>query len=68
MAGFMIRFLLSNVFLGGIIGILLAAKCIFKNSLSGRMQYHLWLLLTGLFIVPFLPFRFTGFSFMAGRF
>ena len=62
MAGFMIRFLLSNVFLGGIIGILLAAKCIFKNSLSGRMQYHLWLLLTGLFIVPFLPFRFTGFS------
>ena len=58
MAGFMIRFLLSNVFLGGIIGILLAAKCIFKNSLSGRMQYHLWLLLTGLF---------TN-SFMAGRF
>lgn len=61
MAGFMIRFLLSNVLLSGIIGILLAVKRIFKNGLSSRMQYNLWLLLTGLFIIPFLPFPITGF-------
>ena len=61
MAGFMIRFLICNVFISGMIGILLAAKQIFKNILSGRMQYNLWFLLLGLLAVPFMPFRFIGF-------
>lgn len=62
MADFMIRFLICNIVLGGIIGILLAAKRLFRNSLSPRMQYQLWFLLLGLLAVPFLPFPLTGFS------
>ena len=61
MADFMIRFLICNVFISGIIGILLIAKRIFKNNLSSRMQYNLWFLLLGLLTVPFIPFRFIGF-------
>lgn len=61
MANFMIRFLICNVFISGIIGILLTAKQIFKNNLSSRMQYNLWFLLLGLLAVPFVPFRLIGF-------
>ena len=61
MAGFMIRFLLCNILLGGIIAILLAAKRLLKNSLSARTQYNLWFLLPALCAVPFLPFPLTGF-------
>ena len=60
-ADFMIRFLICNVFISGIIGILLIAKRIFKNNLSSRMQYNLWFLLLGLLAVPFIPFRLIGF-------
>ncbi len=58
MADFMIRFLLCNILLCGIIGILLLVKHIFRNSLSSWMQYNLWFLLLGILTVPFLPFRF----------
>ena len=61
MANFMIRFLICNVFISGIIGILLIAKRIFKNNLSSRMQYNLWFLLLGLLAVPFIPFRLVSF-------
>ena len=61
MANFMIRFFICNVFISGIIGILLIAKRIFKNNLSSRMQYNLWFLLLGLLVVPFIPFRLIGF-------
>ena len=61
MADFMIRFLICNVFISCIIGILLIAKRIFKNNLSSRMQYNLWFLLLGLLAVPFIPFRLIGF-------
>lgn len=57
MADFMIRFFLCNVLIGGIIGILLLSKWIFKDILSSRMQYNLWFLLLGLLAVPFIPFR-----------
>lgn len=57
----MIRFFICNVFISGIIGILLIAKRIFKNNLSSRMQYNLWFLLLGLLVVPFIPFRLIGF-------
>ena len=60
MADFMIRFFICNVFISGIIVILLIVKRIFKNSLSSRMQYNLWFLLLGLLAVPFIPFRFIG--------
>ena len=61
MANFMIRFLLCNVLIGGIVGILLIAKWVFRNNLSSRMQYNLWLLLLGLLAVPFIPFRLISF-------
>ena len=61
MADFMIRFLICNVFISVIIGFLLIAKQLFKNSLSSRMQYNLWFLLLGLLVVPFVPFRLIGF-------
>ena len=60
MDDFMIRFLACNIFISGIIGILLIAKRIFKNSLSSRMQYNLWFLLLVLLAVPFIPFRPIG--------
>ena len=61
MADFMIRFLICNLFISGIIGILLITKWIFKNNLSSRMQYNLWFLLLGLLTVPFIPFHLIGF-------
>ena len=61
MANFMIRFLLCNVLISGIVGILLIAKWVFRNNLSSRMQYNLWFLLLGLLVVPFIPFRLIGF-------
>lgn len=61
MTNFIIRFLISNIFISMIIGILFAAKKIFQKSLSGRMQYHLWFVLLGLLAVPFIPIKSTGF-------
>lgn len=61
MADFMIRFLICNVVICGIIGMLLTARRIFQNVLSCRMQYNLWFLLIGVLAVPFLPFRLIGF-------
>ena len=70
MTDFMIHFLISNLFISGIIGILMAVKHLLRNSLSGRMQYHLWFLLLGLLFVPFIPLRPIGFfrifSWLAG--
>lgn len=57
MADFMIRFLICNLLICGIIGILLLMKSLLKNSLSSQMQYNLWFLLFGLLAVPFLPLR-----------
>lgn len=61
MTEFMVRFLICNVFISGIIGILLIAKYLFKSSLSSRMQYNLWFLLLGILSVPFVPFRLIEF-------
>ncbi len=55
MNNFIIRFFLCNLMISGMIGILLAAKHLFRNSLTSRMQYNLWFLPLGLLIVPFLP-------------
>ena len=45
MADFMIRFLICNLILSAIIGVLLTVKKIFKNILSARMQFDLWFIL-----------------------
>lgn len=71
MTDFMAHFLLSNLLLCICTGILLLIRKICKNSLSCRTQYHLWLLLLGLFSVPFIPLflknalqRFSLYSFL----
>ena len=58
---FAIRFLISNLFVSIIIGILLSAKLIFKKNLSNRMQYNLWFVFLTILVVPFLPIRLVGF-------
>ena len=55
MAEFMVRFLICNIFISMIIGILLLAKHLLKNKLTNRMHYNLWFLLLGLLLVPFIP-------------
>lgn len=62
MDNFMLRFFICNLFISGIIVILLLVKQLFRNHLSSRMQYNLWLLLSGLLTVPFIPLRPVGFS------
>ncbi len=67
MADFMIRFLICNLFICALVGILLAARHLLRNILSGRMQYHLWFLLLGLLTIPFLPLGLTGFPMLLAR-
>ncbi len=62
MADFMIRFILCNIAVTGITGLLFFMKGLLKNSLSSRLQYNLWFILLVLLAVPFIPFRPVGFS------
>lgn len=62
MAGFMIRFLISNLFLCGITALLFLCRRLFQNILTGPMQYRLWYVMLGLLSVPFLPFPAADFS------
>ncbi len=57
MEDFIIRFLLCNVLLCVIVGILLTVRRLLQNRLSARTQYRLWFLLLGLLAVPFIPLR-----------
>lgn len=58
---FGIRFFICNFFIALMIGIILAARQIFKKHLSSRLQYHLWFIMLALLVVPFLPIRLIGF-------
>lgn len=62
MADFGMRFFLCNIIICVIISILFLAKYALKRYLTSRMQFHLWLLLLGMLIVPFLPVRPIRFS------
>lgn len=57
MADFMLHFLIDNLLIGGIIGMLWIVKRVFRNHLTARIQYNLWFPLLGLLAVPFLPLR-----------
>ncbi len=67
MADFMLRFLICNLFISIIVGVLLISKYLLRNILSSRMQYHLWFLLLGLLTVPFIPFQPAEFSRLLSR-
>lgn len=60
MSDFMIRFLLCNLIISGIISIFLLLKRLCRNHISSRMQYNLWFFLIGLLGIPFLPFQVKG--------
>lgn len=55
MADFMIRFLFCNLFISMMILLILFFRRLFRNSLTNRMKYRLWILFLGLLAVPFLP-------------
>lgn len=57
MVDFVVYFFICNLFISGMIGILLAAKKAFRTTLSSRMQYHLWFVLFVLLALPFIPIR-----------
>ena len=61
MSDFMIRFLICNLWISCIIGILLVVKKLFKKILTSRMQYNLWFLLFILLLIPFVPSKPTKF-------
>ena len=61
MAEFAMRFFIGNIYISGMIIMLVIFKRILRSSLTSRVQYHLWLLLLGLLAVPFIPFRLSGF-------
>lgn len=58
MTEFIVRYLICNIAICIIIGILLLCKRACKHVLTGRMQYHLWLILLGLLLIPFYRFRY----------
>lgn len=61
MADFMLRFLISNLFISGLILLLFLFRTLLKHTLTSQVQYRLWHAWMGLLIVPFLPFPLTGF-------
>lgn len=63
MAEFIIRFLISNILISIMIGILLFTKHLLRDYLTNRTHYRLWFLLLGLLAVPFLPVQSMHFSY-----
>ena len=57
MVDFVVYFFICNLFISGMIGILLTAKKTFRTTLPSRMQYHLWFVLFVLLALPFIPIR-----------
>ena len=55
MIDFIIHFLICNLLISGMIGILFAIKKILTSHLTSRTQYNLWFLPLCLMIVPFIP-------------
>lgn len=62
MQTFGIQFLICNIFIAFLIGIITISKRIFRKHLSERIQYNLWIILFILLVIPFLPVRLIGFS------
>ncbi len=60
MTEFMIRFLVSNLYISIVILLLLFIKKMLKNTLSARSQYHVWFLVLALLSFPVAPLDLTG--------
>lgn len=61
MSGFMIRFLMSNLFLSLLIVSFLGVKQLLARVLTSRMQYSLWYCFLTLLAAPFLSLIPSGF-------
>lgn len=61
MLTFGIRFFICNIFIAFIIGIIVAARQLFRRQLSSRMRYQLWFVMLALLAVPFLPIKIPSF-------
>lgn len=59
MTGFVIHFFVCNIWICGIIAMLLLLRRICQGILPYRMRYHLGFLLLGLLIVPLIPSHFV---------
>lgn len=57
MTDFIIHFLICNLLISGMIGILAAVRKILKSHLTDRTIYNLWFIPLFLMIVPFIPIR-----------
>ena len=57
MTDFIIHFLICNLLISGMIGILFAIKKILKTHLTSRTQYNLWFLPMCLMAAPFISIR-----------
>lgn len=57
MIDFVVYFFICNIFISGIICVLLVAKKVFRTKLSSQMQYHLGFAFFVLLALPFIPFR-----------
>ncbi len=57
MIDFIIHFLICNLVISGIIGLLFGIKNLLKSHLTRRTQYNLWFLPLCLMMVPLLPIR-----------
>ena len=57
MIDFFIHFLVCNLLISGMIGILFCIKNLLKSHLTNRIQYNLWFLPLCLMVVPFLPIQ-----------
>lgn len=57
MLSFGMHFLICNLFISAIIGLMLIGKKMLEKHLSAPARYHIWYLLPVLLAVPFLPIR-----------
>lgn len=55
MTDFLFSFLISNIYISFMVGIIFLVKKLFGSFLSARSQYSLWHILLGLLFLPFLP-------------
>lgn len=57
---FSIHFLICNIVLTALLGILLFFKKLMKNHISADSQYRIWYIFAAALILPFLPFAPAG--------
>ncbi|MDY6046791.1 MAG: BlaR1 family beta-lactam sensor/signal transducer [Anaerobutyricum sp.] len=69
LSSFFLYFFICNLYISGIILLTLSIKALFRHHLSEKYQYRIWFPLFSALLIPFIPFRQTGFlQFISGLF